>query len=123
MTERNLLFAQFVVLVILFPLVLFGISHDYLWGVVWFSAVAHFLGGLWAALCAAWGQGMLGLPRDFVLLVVAALVIGICWEVFEGLIGATHFPADTVDMIEDLIMDVVGAGTGALVMRYIWQRK
>ena len=123
MTGTRLLFAQVFVLAILFPLVLSGISHDYLWGVAWFSATAHFLGGLWVALCAAWGQSMLGLPRDFVLLIAAALAIGIGWEVFEGVIGATHFPADTVDTVEDLVMDIVGGTAGALMMRYIWQRK
>ena len=123
MTAQRLLFAQVFVLAFLFPLVLFGISHDYLWGVAWFSAIAHFLGGLWVVLCAAWGQSMLALRNDFVVLVVAALAIGVCWEMFEVLIGATHFPADTVDTMKDLVMDVVGGLTGALIMRYLWLQK
>lgn len=119
MTSRRLLFIQLSILAILFPYVLFGIAHDYLWGVAWFSAIAHFLGGLWAVFFFAWWLDVLRLPRNLVLVVVATLVLGVCWEIFEYAIGATHFPVDTVDTMADICMDVVGASAGAFIMRYI----
>ncbi len=123
MTGRQLLFAQVIVLVVLFGIVIFGMSHDYLWGVAWYSATAHFLGGLWAALFFTWGQGALRLSRSVAYVVVATFVLGVCWEIFEFSIGATHFPVDTVDTIADLIMDVIGGTMGALIMKYLWPRK
>lgn len=123
MLGRTLLFAQLAVLCVLLPLVLFGIAHDYLWSVVWFSATAHFLGGLWAVLCFAWGQSILRLSRNFLTCVIAVFVLGICWEIFELLIEATHFPASTIDTVTDLIMDVIGGIVGVGLLQYLWLRK
>lgn len=123
MTERKLLFTQVIVLVVIFGLVIFGMSHDYLWGVAWYSAIAHFLGGSWVALFAAWGQSMLRLPRNFIMYAGAALVVGIFWEIFEVSIGATHFPADMIDTMADLCMDVIGGAVTASALRYIWLRR
>lgn len=119
MTRTRLLLAQLIVLVPLLGVVLYGIAHAYLWDVAWYSAIAHILGGLWAALFFVWGQSMLGLPRNLMFCVIAVLVLGIFWEVFEFLIGATHFPVDTVDTVADLLMDFVGGMIGVRAMKYI----
>ena len=123
MIRLRLLLAQIGVLAVLFPYVLFGTSHDYLWAVAWFSAIAHFLGGFWAVFSFAWGQNILRMPRNLVICVAAVFGLGIFWEVFEFTIGATHFPADTADTIADMFMDVVGGTAGALIMRYVWVQR
>src|SRR3989344_1924085 len=123
MRPRTLLFAQLAVLLILYPYVRFGISHDYLWYVLWFSAIAHFLGGVWAALFAVWAQSVLGFPRNLTGAVAAAFVIGILWELSEFFIAATHFSTDMIDTIVDLCMDATGGIAVALSVRYLWPRK
>jgi hypothetical protein len=90
---------------------------------MWFSASAHFLGGIWVALFAAWGLNVLRFPRGFLIYVAAALVFGICWEIYEFMIGATHFPAGTVDTVTDIFMDIVGGAFGAFFARYVWARR
>lgn len=123
MRPRTLLFAQLAVLLVLYQYVLFGISHDYLWRILWFSAVAHFLGGVWVALSAVWAQNVLGLPRNLVGTTAAAFVVGILWEVFEFATGTTDFPIDTVDTIVDLCMDVIGGLLVAYGISRVWPRK
>ena len=119
MTRTRLLFAQLIVLAPLLGVVLYGIAHAYLWNVWWYSAIAHTMGGLWALLFFVWAQNMLHLPRNFILCIIAALVLGIFWELFEFSIGATHFPFDTIDTVADLVMDFVGGMIGVRVMKYI----
>ena len=123
MLRRQLLFAQFIVLLILLGVVHAGLSRGYLWDLPWFSAIAHFLGGLWVLLAIAWVRNMWELPVHFALCIAAVFVVGICWEIFEYMIGATHFPADTVDTAADLCMDLIGAIVASVGLRYIWQRK
>ncbi len=122
MTSRNLLIAQGAVLSVLFPIVLFGIAHEYS-DFVWFSAPAHFLGGLWVAFFAAWCLHLLRIPHVLLWAIGAALVFGMCWEIFELLIGATHFPANTIDTWQDIGMDMVGGGVGGFIVQRIWLRK
>lgn len=119
MTRIRLLLAQLAVLAPLLGVVLYGLAHAYLWDVLWYSAIAHTLGGLWAILFFLWAQNMLRLSRNLTLCVAAVLVLGILWEIFEFLIGATHFPADTFDTAADLIMDMIGGMIGVRMMRYL----
>jgi hypothetical protein len=122
MLNVRLLFSQLAVLTVLLIVVLYGLAHVHLWDILWYSSIAHFLGGLWVALFSAWGLNVLRFPRDFFIYVAAALVFGICWEIFEFTIGATHFPVDTVDTVTDILMDIVGGMVGALFARYVWVR-
>ena len=120
MRPRTLLFAQLAVLLALYPYVRFGISHDYLWYVLWFSAIAHFLGGVWAALFAVWAQSVLGFPRNLTGTVAAAFVIGILWELFEFYTNnyIVGYPFDRIDTISDLFLDLLG---GVLVIIYFFK--
>lgn len=122
MIEQKLLVGQALVLSTLFSLVLLGAGNDAHWSTFWFSALAHFLGGVWVALFAGWGSLVLHLPPRFLVCVSSALLFGILWELFEVQIGATHFPVDTVDTIADLCMDVIGGSSGALALRSLWLR-
>lgn len=123
MLNMRLLVAQLAVLALLLLVTLYGLAHGHLWDVLWFSSVAHFLGGLWVALFAAWALNILHLPRSSIACVVAALVFGICWEVYEFTIGATHFPVDTVDTIADIFMDIAGGIFGTFFARDVWARR
>lgn len=117
MPARYALFAQLAVLLLLLPVVFYGIAHSYLWDTFWYSGLAHLLGGLWAGAVAIWFAHWRGFRGNFISCVMAALVLGIGWEVFELIIGGTHFPADTIDTAEDLIMDVVGGAVAGFIAR------
>ena len=123
MSATRLLVAQLIVLLILTYIVFFGITHDFYWSIFWFSALAHFLGGLWAGIFGAWLLEFRGISRSFLFCIAVALLLGIFWEMFELVIGATHFPADTVDTVQDIYMDIIGGVAGALVARYVWVRE
>jgi hypothetical protein len=97
--------------------VLHGAAEYYslYWYFWWFDIVVHFVGGATLGLAALWFLRfeLPHLARTRVslvaLAVVAALVFGILWEVFEfatGTSGALHFWPDT---LLDLLMDLVGA--------------
>ena len=122
MSATRLLFAQLIILIVLTNIVFYGLAHDFLWSVSWFSALAHLLGGMWAAMFAAWGMQFLGIRVRFLYCVLFAIVLGLCWEIFEVIIGATHFPASTFDTVEDIGMDIVGGVAGVFFVRYLWAR-
>src|SRR3989344_3428163 len=118
MYAKKLLVAQLVILAVLLFVVLYGIAHDYLWSIFWFSGLAHFLGGIWAGIFGIWVfRSSDASPRLFYCIGVA-LALGICWELFEVVIGATHFPADTIDTVQDIMMDIVGGAIAGLTVRY-----
>ena len=83
--------------------------------VPWFDVGMHFLGGALVALMGVWCARFFlfgeAIPGKHILLIVlvAAGVIGVLWEVFEyftGLRTAYNYPLDT---LKDLIMDLLGA--------------
>ncbi len=87
--------------------------------VIWFDHIAHFLGGVFAALLVLWvlffsGYLRFTLPSSrlalFVVMVGGALIIGVGWEVFENLLGLTWSPKGYwLDTELDLLFDAVGA--------------
>jgi len=118
--QRKLLHAQLFVLVILGILdITLGIGFDFYRAIWWWDIPAHLLGGLWAGFFGAW---LLVLRRGRPLLLYcigAAIVLGIAWELFEVVSGLTHFPADTLDTVKDIFIDVVGGAAAGYRVAHI----
>ena len=108
---------QLAVLLALLFVVVYGIAHDYLWGTLWYSSIAHFLGGLWAGALAVSLLRYRGLHPNIVFCAAFALIVGAGWELYEFLMGVTYFPEYTVDTIADLVMDVLGGGVAGYMVR------
>jgi len=96
---------------------LFLFLQYYFW---WYDIMLHFLGGLWVALAFQWyaqAQKRLVLILPTILVV---LIVGIGWEVFEILVGASredNFMFDTsLDMLMDTIGGIVGYATAAYLL-------
>ena len=91
-----------------------GIGQGFYWSVWWWDIVSHILGGLWVGLCAAWIAAYFQKRISILACVVAALSVGVAWEIFEYLTGsgASIFMSYTADTIKDLVDDVIG-GTAA----------
>ena len=117
MSATRLLMAQLVVLIALVGIVFYGFDHDALWDTFWYSSLAHFLGGLWCALFAAWTMRFLEIPFHIQYCVLSAVLLGVGWEIFEVIIGATHYPASTLYTIADISMDIFGGLFGAYLVR------
>lgn len=93
-----------------------ALAHDWYWTYPWLDFVMHFAGGALIALIA---HVLLGRT---VWVVVAALVIGVGWEVYEYGIGLVHIDPDFyLDAVLDLSMDFLGALT-LYGMMHLWQR-
>jgi uncharacterized membrane protein YjdF len=124
-----LLLAQLAILVVLVVLnIWYGLvqgMYDRIW---WWDIPAHFLGGVWAGLFAAWY--LQRRDKDFTVMRCAALAlsIGIVWEIFEWYfgLGTNIFMPYMVDTSKDLVIDTIGgavAGFAVLLEKNLWRRK
>lgn len=118
MPQRIFLFAQLVVVSILAAFHTYAMTHFYYWIYPWFDIPMHLLAGVWAGFFAAWILTLWGKAPALIFCVAVVLAIGIGWEAFEAVTGLTQFPADTLDTIKDLSMDVAGGIAAALFARY-----
>lgn len=116
MDRRHFLLASFLVLVVLTVLDFVGIFYSLYWRIWWYDIPAHILGGICVALGAAWLQVLYHKTPTLLFCVVAALGVGIAWEIFEASFALTQFPQDTLDTIKDLLDDTIG---GAIVGRIV----
>jgi hypothetical protein len=90
--------------------------YFYLW---WFDIVMHFLGGLWCGYFTlyyvSWYETKHAITwtrsRTWVAAVLATLLVGIGWEVYEYVFGFTFTLKSSyrLDTILDLVMDTSGA--------------
>ena len=92
------------------------------WTVWWFDTILHFLGGAWSGITVIliWhhyhNKSSNQLKMVFIG-VSGALIIGLLWEIYELLLGATSFSdgiAYLADTASDIIMDICGSFFGAL---------
>ena len=113
------------VLFVSFALTIFvGVLHHYAmlnfwyWLYWWFDILMHFLGGLLVSIIAIWVYYFSGFfsgvsfnkKNLLKFSIIAVLVVGISWEVFEIIIKETINEPDFIsDTFLDLILDLVGA--------------
>ncbi len=83
----------------------------------WFDIVMHFLGGVFSGLAVLWAYHYFCMricdqrkARLFLVALMGTLIIGVAWEVFEGVAGIHLIEAHIVsDTLMDLLMDSLGA--------------
>jgi hypothetical protein len=114
MRGSRVLFAQFLVALLLAVLMWVAVWQFLYWRLWWFDIPMHVLGGVWASLCIAWLLARRGETVPIVWCLLFTLAIGGTWELFEYSEGITFpqymsYPADT---LKDLTMDLVGAVLG-----------
>ena len=88
------------------------------WRFWWFDILTHFLGGLWVSISFLWLFFQFGLVNivknnknyNLVVAFLAALFIGIFWEIFEYYFGLVFSDASNyiIDTATDISFDLVG---------------
>ncbi|QQG38176.1 MAG: hypothetical protein HYS26_01310 [Candidatus Kaiserbacteria bacterium] len=122
MSARALLFSQFLALLALSLIHIFGLTYYWYWIWRWLDIVTHLLGGLWAGFFVLWLATLLGKRVSLIQAVIIGFLIGIVWEIFENSIGALDLRAEWLDTLKDLSMDVVGACIAWFVSRALSNR-
>ena len=107
--------AETVLLALLYA---YGMVEKLFFHIWWYDIPLHFLGGLAIAMAVLYVYYFAGLfapvaaPRRFFLLaLIAAIVVGIIWEIFEYVSGFTFTTGDkyVLDTLKDMGMDILGA--------------
>lgn len=120
---RNPLFLfSFILLCAIGLLEQLGVAYSWFDRFVWYDVLLHYLGGAWVALVAAWAYEQFPAVRRMfphvsmaVFAVGTVLFIGASWEWYERFIGLhLWIPDYPRDVVEDLIMDTLGAGSVVL---------
>ncbi len=87
----------------------------------WFDIPMHFIGGLSALFLVAYlfYSSAITYKNTFFLLLVATLLIGIAWEMYEYLINNiwAGIAFDRVDTLQDIFFDVLGGIFGSLIIK------
>ncbi len=83
-----------------------------------FFAITHFLGGAWISLLVFWVYALRGKRANIAQCLIAALCIGIFWELFEILADLTLVESlrYTSDTLSDLAMDILGGLVGGILV-------
>lgn len=91
------------------------------WTTSWYDIGMHFLGGFLIGLVVISfirrihpGEQILEKGLLFSSVILAVLVIGLTWELWEIFMGFTDVIADKTDTFIDLIMDFVGGSSAVL---------
>jgi len=116
---------SFFLLIFIFIFHYIALAQEYYWSIWWYDMVMHFLGGMWVALFALW---LVNTPyllyfkkflSSTLSLIVVTFIVGFLWEILELILGFTSLAAADYwsDTIIDLIMDVLGAGFIALIIK------
>lgn len=92
----------------------YGLGERFYWRFWWWDILLHMLGGVWVGLASGWLFFLFGMQPSIRSCALAALTIGIGWEVFEYVThtGGSVFMSYPVDTAKDLLDDVLG-GIGA----------
>ncbi len=100
-----------------------AVEYSLYWHLAWFDAFPHFSAGAMLGILLYLMARTFCSPRQaFFVAIGTTFFIGIAWEIFEYLIGATTYTAslfaDTViDTVADMIVDTLGAVVGAYLAR------
>jgi hypothetical protein len=95
------------------------------WTVMWFDIPMHFLGGFLIGLIviAIIKRVQLALQKSdeilnkwllFISVILAVLVVGLTWELWELFVGFTDVLLDKADTVMDVVMDLIGGFTAIL---------
>ena len=93
------------------------------WTVWWFDLLLHFFSGSCVAMATVvfWNnfRDTSQTPRLKMIFIalLGTIIVGLLWEAYELLLGATSFSEDVAywsDTVSDLVMDVSGGFFGAL---------
>lgn len=86
------------------------------WTTDWFDILMHFLGGLLVGLTMITFMRRIHKEGEYInnklliaSVVLAVLVIGLTWELWELFVGLSDAIKDKKDSILDVIMDMIGA--------------
>lgn len=116
---QRLLSIQAYILIGLGTIHLAALTYSLYWHFPWLDTGVHFLGGLWAMLCAytffLFFRIDITVTRIFVLL--ACIAFG--WELFELWTGAPREANFAFDTMIDLIMDALGGICGYFVAKHV----
>jgi hypothetical protein len=122
--DRKRFFSRIAVLVII-TFVLNTLSHWFKWYfTLWFfDMFMHFLSGFWLGLLLIWflRTNEENMCRNMILTMVAILIIGISWEVYEFIV-INHwagYPFNFLDTTSDVFFDI----SGGLLATYYYMRK
>lgn len=113
------IFGLFVFIAVLYAI---GLYFKLLWQIWWYDILLHTLAGVlislvFLGLIRMYGFTFRKMHHMFIPAIAAALVIGLLWEVFELVIGATFVSKAgyKTDTSIDLVCDIVGAMIGVLI--------
>jgi hypothetical protein len=118
MTARNLLFLYGAALAATYAALqagnyVFATSPHFL-----VYSPAHFLGGVSVGIFVRYVCSVAGMRLRLLYFVIAILVIGTAWELWEYGLGLTEYPADSIDALSDYMMDILGAVLAYRFLRY-----
>jgi VanZ family protein len=96
------------------------------WTTSWFDLLTHFLGGFLIALIMFSFMNRIQRSEEKVndklliaSVVLAVLVVGLSWELWELFTGLSDVIEDKVDAIVDLIMDLIGSVVAVLYYYFL----
>ncbi len=130
-TQERILKVLFVLIWALALIHMLAEHYHLYWTVRWFDLVTHFWGGVWIGLASIWVWYFSGYiqrarfpnGRVLALALLAGLVIGVVWEVYEfGVwkVVGRPFPENYIgDTQLDIVMDICGAYVGYLAYRIL----
>ena len=106
-----------------------GIIYSLYFKIIWTDTVIHALGGFWVAGVALWFYYLSGYVKPrlskgvhvFLISILAAIVIGVLWEIFEVVTGATF--VTRAAYVPDTIVDLIADSVGALAMAFYFLLK
>lgn len=112
-------FGLFVIIAVLYAI---GLYFKLLWQIWWYDILLHTLGGVlisyvFMELIKVYGYQFRKVVHMFIPAIAAALVIGLLWELFELISGATFVSKAgyKTDTIIDIICDITGALIGVFI--------
>lgn len=109
MDTKRLLYIQLALVAVIGVLHLIGLEYFLYWRLWWYDILLHSLGGAWVALAALWFLTTIGWRVGTLQVLLATIVVGAGWEVWEftfGIFGEDNY---TFDTSLDMFMDMVGA--------------
>jgi hypothetical protein len=124
--RKSLLYMGFGVLMLLGAFHVIAQTFYLYWDMRWFDSFVHFLGGLSMGLVFLWIWFASGVfsrstpskKEAFLTALIAGMVIGVGWEVFEYAHGiANPIGNYTLDTFHDLLADFLGAGLAGVIGR------
>lgn len=119
--KHSLLYIVFAAVLLLGGLHIIATGLYLYWTVGWFDNLMHFLGGFCIGLLSIWVIYLSGIKsrlgiespsvkKAILTSVVAVIIIGIGWEIFEYANGLTESTESyPLDVLHDLISDILGS--------------